>query len=155
MDRFQKTLIASVLALACGSIFAQTQTAGKQEQQAAAQATAAAPGRTTTFDTTPGTVNPMPATSQVEGTAADRTPPGETPVRGTNAKLASPEVATQMAAAADRTSAASGRADAQLVGMQVQTSSGEPLGQVVDVVVADDGRIDALVISRSNTPQQN
>ena len=74
-------------------------------------------------------------------------------MRGTNAKLASPEVATQMATAGDRTNAASGRSDVQLVGMQVQTSSGEPLGQVVDVVVADDGRIDALVISRSNTQQ--
>lgn len=37
---------------------------------------------------TPGTANPMPATHPAEGTAADRTAPGDTPVRGTAASRA-------------------------------------------------------------------
>lgn len=69
MNKLQLSTLIAAIGLA-GGPYANAQTAGGQTSA------------------TPGTVNPMPATHPAEGTAADTTPPGKTPVRGTAASQA-------------------------------------------------------------------
>ena len=81
MNKLQLSTLIAAISLT-GGMYANGQTTGGQ--------TSATPGTT---NATPGTTNPMPATNPAEGTAADSTPPGKTPVRGTAASQA-PEQAT-------------------------------------------------------------
>jgi hypothetical protein len=88
-----------------------------------------------------------PATSPTEGTAADRTRPGQTPTQTAPRQAEDPRPATSETegTAADRTSpgsATTGGGDAakrgaqrsELVGAAVVSSADAPLGEVVDVV---------------------
>jgi hypothetical protein len=88
-----------------------------------------------------------PATSPTEGTAADRTRPGETPTQTAPRQAEDPRPATSETegTAADRTppgAAATGGREAakrgaqrsELVGAAVVSSANKPLGEVVDVV---------------------
>lgn len=70
------------------SLLAATCTVAASAAMAGSQAT----------ESSPGTVNPLPATSPLEGTAADHTAPGATPVRGTNAD-STPSAKSQNSAA--------------------------------------------------------
>ena len=99
---------------------------------------------------TPGTVNRLPATSPVEGTAADRTPPGRTPVRGADAASA-PSKVTRMAAA-DPGEIESSSAST-LIGLPVHTPRGEQLGKVEDLLIAPDGHVTDLVLTANETPK--
>src|SRR5690242_9916116 len=89
------------------------------------------PPSTAAPEARPGTANPLPATSPVEGTAADRTPPGATPVRGTGANVA-PGGPT--ASGASVTMPQQHRAS-RLIGRPVRSSSGKSLGLVRDVLI--------------------
>lgn len=98
-----------------------------------------------------------PSTSQTEGTAADRTPPGETPTQGTardpsTAVDPRPSTSETEGTAADRTSpdkasTVSGRASAEIVGRQVVSRTDAPLGKVVEVVFDAKGQPDFVVIA--------
>jgi hypothetical protein len=84
---------------------------------------------------------PEPATNPAEGTAADRTRPGETPTQGAAREQQDPRPATSETegTAADRTApgqerTAAKRGKSELVGAPVVTTAQAPLGKVVDVV---------------------
>lgn len=110
-----KTSIASVIAIAglFGSALAQAQ----QPAQPAQTPTQGAPSQAE---------DPRPATSETEGTAADRTPPGKT---------ATTQGATQ----------------SELVGATVVSTSDAPLGKVVDVVFDAKNQPAFVVISSGGT----
>jgi hypothetical protein len=76
MNKLQLSTLIAAISLT-GGLYANAQTAGGQTSA------------------TPGTTNPMPATNPAEGTAADSTPPGKTPVRGTAASQAPGQATTQ------------------------------------------------------------
>jgi len=112
----------------------------------------------TMAQTTPSTEtppNPAPSTSPTEGTAADRTKPGETPTQGTSRDVPQPRgPATDPAegTAADRTPPSSraqegGTTQPELVGLQVVSPSNAPIGKVVDVVFDSQGQPDYVVIA--------
>jgi hypothetical protein len=95
-----------------------------------------------------------PSTSQTEGTAADTTPPGETPKQGTAREPMDPRPSTSETegTAADRTSpdkasTVSGRASPEIVGRQVVSPTDAPLGKVVEVVFDAKGQPDFVVIA--------
>lgn len=105
---------------------------------------------------------PMPSTSETEGTAADRTPPGETPTRDqrpateTNTPSDSmgpqPSTSETEGTAADRTppgktptgTTATAR---EMVGATVVGADKATLGKVVDVVFDAKGQPEFVVIS--------
>lgn len=124
--------------------------------------------------------SPAPSTSPTEGTAADRTPPGETPTRdipesamppspapstspaeGTAADTTPPgETSTQVGTqqqeqATTRMAAASGtmmkHRASQIIGTNVQTSEGDAIGEVKDVIVDKNGQVTHAVISHGGT----
>lgn len=86
----------------------------------------AQPGQTPTQGAPGQAQDPRPATSETEGTAADRTPPGRTPTT---------QSATQ----------------SELVGAAVVSPSDAPLGKVVDVVFDAKNQPAFVVISSGNT----
>jgi len=103
---------------------------------------------------------PMPSTSQTEGTAADRTPPEETPTRDTGADTTvgpQPSTSETEGTAADRTSpgktpttsgtASTSTAARAMVGATVVSSDKATLGKVVDVVFDATGQPEFVVIS--------
>jgi hypothetical protein len=100
---------------------------------------------------------PQPATSEAEGTAADRTQPGETPTQGAPRQAEDPRPATSETegTAADRT--APGQtpttrgAQSELVGATVVSPSDAPLGKVVDVVFDSKNQPAFVVISSGGT----
>jgi sporulation protein YlmC with PRC-barrel domain len=109
--------------------------------------------------------NPTPATSETEGTAADRTPPNPSatrPIEPGQTQVdpqTDPRPSTNPAegTAADRTppgrtSTTSG-ATAQLVGAAVVTPSGAPIGKVVDVVFDSVAQQPAFVVIASENGQ--
>lgn len=109
---------------------------------------------------TPGTVNPAPSTSQTEGTAADRTPPGETPTRDIGDPRVDPAPSTSRTegTAADRTPPGETWTRNEttqandLVGTEVVTRADARLGSVVDVVFDSKGQPSFVVIqSEGNT----
>ena len=100
-----------------------------------------------------------PATSQTEGTATDRTRPGETPTRGAPVGPEDPRPATSEAegTAADRTApgetsraqggaAQRGAQRSEIVGAAVVSSSNAQIGEVVDVVFDAANRPEFVVI---------
>jgi sporulation protein YlmC with PRC-barrel domain len=102
----------------------------------------------------PGTVNPIPATSRAEGTAADATPPGETAVRGTAASQAPASVTSQgqqvvqekRLAAADVKSG--DRRSSAFAGKGVYSEKGALLGEVKDLVIDPmSGRVTHAVVA--------
>lgn len=108
--------------------------------------------QTTSPSTTPE--NPAPSTSPTEGTAADRTPPGETATQGTSRDVPRPTGAATDPAegtAADRTPPSRGQAGGtmkpELVGLRVVSPENAPLGEVVDVVFDSRGQPDYVVIA--------
>jgi len=87
----------------------------------------------------------QPPTSQTEGTAADRTQPGETPTRGAPRQAVDPRPSTSETegTAADRTppgktptgeAAKRGEQRSEIIGAQVVTRTNAKVGEVVDVV---------------------
>ncbi|MGH8177347.1 MAG: PRC-barrel domain-containing protein [Steroidobacter sp.] len=96
--------------------------------------------------------NPTPSTNPAEGTAADRTQPGETRTRedardpstdprpstsqaeGTAADRTQPGDTSTISGKAARSPAAAASSAQQLVGASVVTKSDTPLGEVTDVV---------------------
>jgi sporulation protein YlmC with PRC-barrel domain len=103
-------------------------------------------------------VNPLPATSRAEGTAADTTPPGETPVRGTAASQA-PEQATaewgsqrEKVAPEKRMAAADtmpgDRRTSAFAGKGVYSKQGALLGEVKDLVIDPmSGRVTHAIVA--------
>jgi hypothetical protein len=84
---------------------------------------------------------PQPSTSETEGTAADKTPPGQTPTQTVPSQAQNPRPSTSETegTAADRTPpgqtpTTQGEARSELVGATVVSPSDAPLGKVVDVV---------------------
>lgn len=105
---------------------------------------------------------PQPATSETEGTAADRTQPGETPTRGAPGQAQDPRPATSETegTAADRTPPGktpttkrddTRGAQSELVGAAVVSTSDAPLGKVVDVVFDSKDQPAFVVISSGGT----
>lgn len=117
----------------------------------------------------------IPSTSQTEGTAADRTPPGQTDTSGatrggvgaggtspggapTGAE-ADPDTATSTAPAPgtsrSRMAAAGGakmggvQRASHLIGMHVQSPQGEQLGQVQDVIIDANGKVTHAIVERT------
>jgi len=102
---------------------------------------------------------PQPSTSQTEGTAADRTAPGETPTQGTQGQGVTnpdenpmPSTSETEGTAADRTApgqtptgAAARRTE--LVGAAVVSDAQAPLGKVVDVVFDSKNQPEFVVIA--------
>lgn len=96
--------------------------------------------------------NPMPSTSDTEGTAADRTPPGKTATDTATDPAANPQPSTSPTegTAADRTppgktpTAATGR---DMVGTAVVSKDEAPLGTVVEVVFDAQGQPEFVVIA--------
>lgn len=138
-----------VLALSvAGAVLAQTQTKPETTQPDSAttstsptEGTAAdrtPPGETPTQDTQTPTADPTPPTDPTEGTAADSTTPGE---RAT-------DDAARIAATGD-TKVSAHRAS-KIIGMKVQTPSGESVGEVKDIVIDDNGRISQLIVDRAS-----
>lgn len=82
----------------------------------------------------------QPATSETEGTAADRTQPGQTPTQGATGQAQNPRPSTSETegTAADRTppgkTPTTQPTQSELVGATVVSTSDAPLGKVVDVV---------------------
>lgn len=100
-----------------------------------------------------------PSTSETEGTAADRTRPGETPTQEAPRQAEDPRPATSPTegTAADRTppgstsgsqsgAAQRGTQRSEIVGASVVSSSDAPLGEVVDVVFDAANRPEFVVI---------
>jgi hypothetical protein len=88
----------------------------------------------------PPTPTPMPSTNPTEGTAADRTPPGETTTRDPSkdpsqdaATNPRPSTSESEGTLADRTSPGD-KSSSNIVGAQVVSKSDAPIGKVVDVV---------------------
>jgi len=106
---------------------------------------------------------PQPATSEAEGTAADRTQPGQTPTQGAPSQAEDPRPATSETegTAADRTPPGktptvqgdrpAGGAHSELVGATVVSPSDAPLGKVVDVVFDAQSQPEFVVISSGGT----
>jgi hypothetical protein len=101
---------------------------------------------------------PQPATSETEGTAADKTQPGETPTQGAPTRAQDPRPATSETegTAADRTApgrtpTTRGAAQGELVGATVVSPSDAPLGKVVDVVFDAKNQPEFVVISSGGT----
>ncbi len=106
---------------------------------------------------------PQPATSETEGTAADRTRPGQTPTQGAPGQAQDPRPATSdtEGTAADRTPpgrtpttqgpATQGATQSRLVGATVVSPSDAPLGKVVDVVFDAKNQPSFVVISSGGT----
>lgn len=144
----------SLFGIATGFVFMGTALAQVQQAPAA--------GRPSTETQTAGSLqeDPRPATSPTEGTAADRTPPGETPTHRPDAQQQGPQPSTSPTegTAADRTppgrtqtmkEAAAGRhgQGTELVGVAVVSPGDAPLGQVVDVVFDSTNQPAYVVIS--------
>ena len=107
----------------------------------------------------------QPSTSETEGTAADRTPPGETPTQATpretmpsQAENPRPSTPETEGTAADRTppgetptmqgdAAKRGTQHSEIVGAAVVTTGDAPLGEVVDVVFDATNQPEFVVIS--------
>jgi hypothetical protein len=101
---------------------------------------------------------PQPATSETEGTAADRTQPGQTPTQGAPSQTQDPRPATSETegTAADRTppgrtATTQGATKSELVGATVVSTSDAPLGKVVDVVFDAKNQPAFVVISSGDT----
>jgi hypothetical protein len=101
---------------------------------------------------------PQPATSETEGTAADRTQPGQTPTQGAPSQAQDPRPATSETegTAADRTPpgrtpTTQGAMQSELVGATVVSQSDAPLGKVVDVVFDAKNQPEFVVISSGST----
>jgi hypothetical protein len=97
---------------------------------------------------------PEPSTSQTEGTAADRTKPGETPTQAAPAQAQDPRPSTSETegTAADRTPpgktpTTQGSQGSEIVGAVVVTPAEAPLGKVVDVVFDSKNQPEFVVIS--------
>ena len=107
--------------------------------------------------------SPQPATSEAEGTAADRTQPGQTPTQTAPRQAEDPRPSTSETegTAADRTppgrtpttqgDATRGGAPSELVGAAVVSPSDAPLGKVVDVVFDAKNQPAFVVISSGGT----
>jgi cytoskeletal protein RodZ len=82
--------------------------------------------------------SPQPSTSETEGTAADRTKPGETPTQNAPSPTENPRPSTSETegTAADRTPPGKTPTmqQSEIVGAAVVTPADAPLGKVVDVV---------------------
>lgn len=156
-----------------GAAAAQTETAPQQDQQAQGEQQ----GQQDQQGSPATAEHPTHSTLPTEGTAADTTPPGETATRDTRQPTAEVEPATdiEQGTAADKTApgemaptgvedvegaagetrtAAAGdamgsRRASKLIGMKVQTPTGESIGQVEDLVLDDTGRVSQLVVNRS------
>lgn len=127
------------------------------------------PGTAPTPTPAPGVIDPRPATSETEGTAADRTPPGQTPTRpvqpgtadplpstspaeGTAADVTPPGQSTQSGAQMAMAGSMQALPGSKLIGMQVQSETGESLGDVKDVVLdPSSGKITHIIVSHSGT----
>lgn len=106
---------------------------------------------------------PQPATSEAEGTAADKTEPGRTPTQAAPSQAEDPRPSTSETegTAADRTppgstpttqgDATRSGANSELVGAAVVSPSDAPLGEVVDVVFDAKNQPAFVVISSGNT----
>jgi hypothetical protein len=100
---------------------------------------------------------PQPATSETEGTAADRTQPGKTPTEGASTQTQNPRPSTSETegTAADRTppgkTPTTGATQSELVGAAVVSTSDAPLGKVVDVVFDSKNQPAFVVISSGGT----
>ncbi len=106
---------------------------------------------------------PQPATSEAEGTAADRTQPGRTPTQDAPSQAQDPRPSTSETegTAADRTppgrtpttpgDASRAGAQSELVGAAVVSKSDAPLGKVVDVVFDAKNQPAFVVISSGGT----
>jgi sporulation protein YlmC with PRC-barrel domain len=91
----------------------------------------------------------MPATRTAEGTAADSTQPGETPVRGTAASRA-PDAATSRVATAEGATQGA-RRGSTMIGAVVKDSQGQRAGTVQDIIIdPKSGRITHAVIAQSS-----
>jgi cytoskeletal protein RodZ len=96
---------------------------------------------------------PQPATSETEGTAADRTRPGQTPTQGAPSQTQNPRPSTSETegTAADRTppgrTPTTQSTQNELVGATVVSKSDAPLGKVVDVVFDAQNQPAFVVIS--------
>jgi hypothetical protein len=106
--------------------------------------------------------NPQPSTTETEGTAADRTPPGRTPTQQqqtmpSQAEDPRPSTSETEGTAADTTppgrtpTQQSGSATPQegkeIVGAAVVTPADAPLGKVVDVVFGETQQPEFVIIS--------
>jgi sporulation protein YlmC with PRC-barrel domain len=96
----------------------------------------------TTDPATDPTTEPRPATDVLEGTAADQTPPGET--RPGETATTDP---TRTTAAGD---AGGSRRASKLIGMKVQTPTGESIGEVEDIVLDEMGSVSQVLVNRSS-----
>jgi cytoskeletal protein RodZ len=100
---------------------------------------------------------PQPATSETEGTAADRTQPGRTPTEDASTQTQNPRPSTSETegTAADRTppgkTPTTGATQSELVGAAVVSKSDAPLGKVVDVVFDSKNQPAFVVISSGGT----
>jgi sporulation protein YlmC with PRC-barrel domain len=113
----------------------------------------------------------QPSTSPTEGTAADQTPPGQTPTQGTTStpSTVDPTPSTNPAegTAADSTPppgqtatgssarmAGAGSATRQaskMIGMKVQTPAGKNIGAVKDLVIDSSGSVSDLIVDRQQS----
>ena len=109
-----------------------------------------------TEEAMPQPVDPRPSTSPVEGTAADHTPPGETPTKDTMpTQPVDPAPSTSRAegTAADRTPPGEtptmvdrGQTQGEMVGTSVVSADQAPVGRVVDVVFDSANQPEFVVI---------
>src|SRR5215213_6953521 len=113
----------------------------------------------------------QPSTSPTEGTAADQTPPGQTPTQDTTSAptTVDPTPSTDPAegTAADRTPppgqtatgsparmAGAGSATRQaskMIGMKVQTPAGKNIGAVKDLVIDSSSSVSELIVDRQQS----
>ena len=107
--------------------------------------------------------NPQPSTSETEGTAADRTPPGQTPTQQQNMPQqtqpdAMPSTSPTEGTAADRTppgqtptrqqgGSAMHQEGKEIVGAAVVSKTNAQLGKVVDVVFGETQQPEFVIIS--------
>jgi sporulation protein YlmC with PRC-barrel domain len=161
MKRLNAILVTS--AFACAAIASaqtpQNTTGGEQEADQQQQQSPASQDTRAT----PGTVNPLPSTSPTEGTAADRTPPGQTRTPGqtpssehSSSNTSSANAASGDSSSSDRTrvataSTARGHSVSQLIGASVQGTGGEAVGTVQDIVIDDSGKVAAMVVQSSGS----
>jgi sporulation protein YlmC with PRC-barrel domain len=173
MKQLHAWAFAAAISLATAAVTAQTETKPEStptpEQSSPAPSTSPTEGTaadttppgetptqggTTTQDPSSPTASPAPSTSQTEGTAADSTPPGETATSG-EAATSDDSTADDGMPGSARVAAAGDTAQSKhrmskLVGMSVQSSSGEALGTVKDVILDNDGRVTHVIVERSS-----
>lgn len=148
----------------CGAVAALTLGAAAFAQTQDTPSTPTTPSSSQT-QRTQGEGTAMPSTSQAEGTAADRSAPGNTPTRQmgaadtTTGTTASPQPSTSQTegTAADSTppgktpttgtASTSQQQGRELVGASVVGSNQSALGKVVDVVFDSKGQPEFVVVS--------